>query len=450
MRPLPPETEPTPSPEESIAFLHSNVAADILADLSQRDTSDAHALHVISMLRKTLAPWQASALLAQAQLRKRAAAKWPFAQHLFLIEEAMEQATAWPVAVHRAQRMHELAPPGPLLDLGCGIGGDTLALALFRPVIAWESDPTRAAFARANLDAIANLPGAGPLHPVEIRSGDWTAAALPDAAAAFADPARRISGARGESRRVFSLHTMQPPIERLLPLLEHLPLLVVKVAPGVPAQEVSQGAALEFVSHEGTCKEGVLWLGSAAADLPQRWASVHTHQSAPSQSSWAEVAAGGQRAPVLAPEAELQAGQIIWEPDPAVIRAGALDTLCTLLQGRLIAEQIAYLVCDAPVGGSMPTASPLAVPFRLLEAAPFNLKRLNRRLAELDVGTVELKKRGFPLEPEELRPRLKVKRGGRPLTVLLTRRDDVHWMLLAERIGPMPTDPLPAHSSEAE
>jgi hypothetical protein len=429
------EDEPTaPSPQTLVAFLESEPARAALAMLALRDTGNAQTLTLVEELRRDWAPWQVAALVGQARLRKRAAAKWPFANELLLVEEALEQATAWPVALLRAQRMGALAPPGRLLDLGCGIGGDTLALATERPVLAFERDPVRAALARANLQRVGmgghGVPG---LHAVEVHAGDWTtvlagsgATAWLDVAAVFADPARRTTDGAGGSRRTFSLQGMQPPIDALLPLTAHVPLLVVKVAPGVQEAELPPETAVQFVSHEGTAKEGVLWLGAVAASLPRRWASVFA------DGSWHELVAGGASAPALADDVLPQPGQWLWEPDAAVLRAGALDTLCARLAGRLFAPDIAYVVGDAPAA-DLTQLLPFATPFRLLEVAPFSLKQLNRRLAALGVGTVELKKRGFPLEPESLRPRLKLQRGGRSLTVLLTRRGKAHWMLLAER-----------------
>jgi hypothetical protein len=54
-------------------------------------------------------------------------------------------------------------------------------------------------------------------------------------------------------------------------------------------------------------------------------------------------------------------------------------------------------------------------------------------LGALGVARVELKKRGFPQEPESLRPRLKLQRAGRNAVVLLTRRGDEHVMILGRR-----------------
>lgn len=424
--------QPPAEPATVVRFLQSEAAAAVLAQLACGNADEVESPALVARLRKSFSPWQASALLVQARLRRRAAAKWPFAARLMLVEEALEQATAWPVALYRAARLHGLAPPGDVLEVGCGIGGDTMALATLRPLSAWEQDPTRAAFARANLAALAAAPQAPPLQPATIHTGDWNdalAGAHPPFAAAFVDPARRTVDSSGAARRVFSLQTMTPPLSALLPLLRTTPLLVVKVAPGLAAAEVPHGAALQFVSHDGTAKEGVLWMGEAASSLPRRWAGVYDG------ARWHEMEAGGAAAPSLASNEAPEPGMLLWEPDPAVVRAGALDTLCARFGARLFAPDIAYLL---GAGGTEPPPTPFAAAFRLLEAAPFSLKRLNERLRALGAGSAELKKRGFPQEPESLRKRLRLTPGGRPLVVLLTRRGATHWMLLAERLPAAP------------
>ena len=74
--------------------------------------------------------------------------------------------------------------------------------------------------------------------------------------------------------------------------------------------------------------------------------------------------------------------------------------------------------------------------FRLLEVHPFGLKQLNRRLQALGVGEIELKKRGFPVEPEQIRKRLKLTKGGRKAVLLIMRYGASHVMILAERPQP--------------
>ncbi len=123
-------------------------------------------------------------------------------------------------------------------------------------------------------------------------------------------------------------------------------------------------------------------------------------------------------ASVELPLVELSAGKILYEPHPAVIRAGAFGELCRQLDARLIDPHIAYLL------SSTLREHPLVQAFRLLEVFPFSLKQLNRRLQALGVGEIELKKRGFPMEPEQLRKRLKLTAGGRSAVLLIMRHGD--------------------------
>ena len=283
----------------SVEFLLSAEGRAAAAQLVAVD--DDHLLAELVHLRRRFTPEQAGALVALARLRRRAANKFPHSQQLFFTNTALEQATAYPIAAHHAAHLRQHAPAGPVLDLGCGIGGDTLALAEHRPVIAYEIDPLRLRLAEANVEAM------GLAGRVEFRQADWTAemsgGRLPQAAAAFADPARRI----GE-QRVYKLDQIQPPIHLLLQLQAQIPALGVKIMPGVDKAEIPPDCGVEFISHEGTCKEAVLWFGPLAAH--PIWASVHT------PSRWHTLTA--TTPPPLGP---LRAGMTLHEPDPAVIRA---------------------------------------------------------------------------------------------------------------------------------
>ena len=399
----------------TIAFLVSPAATPELERLAHILDAAAPPLPVIEALRRRFSADETAALLTTVQLRRRAAAKFPAAAKMFFTETALEQATAATVAAHRAETIDRHAPPGPVLDLGCGIGGDTLALARHRPVIAFELDPVRAAIAQANAAAVR------PPFPVTVHCADWTAlaaaGALPAAAAIFVDPARRDEG-----RRIFDPAGLIPPLATILALAA--PLLAIKLMPGLPHTLAPPACSLEFVSHAGVCKEAVLWRGAGVA--AGAGAAVHTHDG------WLHIAADGTRPPVgpLSDEA-IAAGLYLHEADGAVIRAGALGPLARKLGGAwLLDAEIAYLLTGWP----LPEPEPLVQSFVIDELHPFHLKLLNRRLQALAVGTVELKKRGSAVEPESLRPRLKLVKGGRSATVFFTQRQGHHLMLIGRRL----------------
>jgi len=327
---------------------------------------------------------------------------------MFFTPEALEQATHHLVAQAHAGWIDRHALAGVLLDLGCGIGGDLLALARMRPVIAYERDPVRAKL------ALANVRACGLEKQVEVRTVDWVEdmanGRLPAAAGAFVDPSRRVAG-----RRTFSLHRMEPPLAALLQLQARVPVVGAKVMPGVADDELPGYGGVEFVSHDGVCKEAVLWFGPAT--WRPRWASIVSVAGI-------ERIAADEIAP---PTGEIQPGMTLYEPDPALIRGHCLGYLCANLQAHLFDAQIAYLV------GSQPHATALAQRFELEEIHPYSLKLLNRRLQELGIARVELKKRGFPVEPEQLRRRLRLAEHGRDGVVFFTRRGDERLMLIGWR-----------------
>jgi hypothetical protein len=103
--------------------------------------------------------------------------------------------------------------------------------------------------------------------------------------------------------------------------------------------------------------------------------------------------------------------------------------MCARLAAHLFDPQIAYLVADAH------EPEPLAQAFLVEEIHPFHLGRLNARLRALGVAQVELKKRGFPVAPESLRPKLRLAQAGRMATVILTRRGEERLMLICRRLS---------------
>ena len=389
-------------------FLLSEEAQRACASLEPDDLALDQTLPTLSKLRDVFSGEEAGAILTLARLRLKAANKFPGAERMFVTADALEQATAWPVALHRAEWIHRNAPKGLVLELGCGIGGDTLALATYRRVIAYENDSVRIQFAGANART------AGVEDRIEFRNADWVAKLagnrLPLAAAAYVDPSRRIAG-----RRVFSLYETAPPLSALMQLRDQFPNLALKVMPGVKDAEIPADCGVEFVSHEGVCKEAVLWFGTFAKH--SRWASVYAADE------WHELAARGDRPPLAA----LQPDGFLYEPDPAVIRAGAFSELCALLDAYLIDPQIAYLVAPTQI------ETPFASAFHILEVHPYSLKRLNARLQALGLRDVELKKRGAPFEPESLRPRLKLPANGSAGVVFFTRVGSTPTMIIAQR-----------------
>src|SRR5437667_8104159 len=91
-------------------------AADLLGD----------PLAAVTALRRVWTREQSAAAIRQAELRRRARSKFGHADRMLFEAEALEQASGETLARWRARRFR---PFERAADLGCGIGGDTLALA---------------------------------------------------------------------------------------------------------------------------------------------------------------------------------------------------------------------------------------------------------------------------------------------------------------------------------
>src|ERR1700712_404292 len=82
-----------------------------------------------ALRRGEVAATHAAAALTQVELRRRAVAKFgEDAARMYFTPEGLEQATRARVARHRASRVAS-SLLSSVLDLGCGIGGDLLAMA---------------------------------------------------------------------------------------------------------------------------------------------------------------------------------------------------------------------------------------------------------------------------------------------------------------------------------
>lgn len=381
---------------EELEFLLSPDGRAAVAALSDEDLTPAAHLATAERLRAALGPEAAGAVIELAQLRRRARAKFSRADSMFFTREGLEQATAEPVATHRATRF-AAGGASVVADLGCGIGGDALALARAgASVVAVDLAWTHVALARANA---AVYDAADRLLPVRADLLQLPPLAVD---AFFFDPARRTpTGPRSApERRLWSVEAYRPPLRLIETWRPVVPRGAVKIGPGVDYAELPPEAEAEFVSLRGEVKEAVLWYGDLRSGAGRRATLL------PGGETLTSLEAGDET--VAAPRAYL------YEPDGAIIRAHLVGQLAARLNATLIDPEIAYLSGDASLESS------LARSYRLEDYFPFALKRLRRYLRERGVGSVTIKKRGSPLDPDVLRQALRLQ-GEAHRTIFLTR-----------------------------
>jgi hypothetical protein len=333
-----------------------------------------------------------AAAIAQHELRARAAGKFAAAGRMWFTRDGLEQASAEPLARHRAGRY---AGSGWVADLCCGIGGDLCALAPGRDALAVDLDPVHLRMAAEN----ARAHGATDLSAVRADVRDLR---LPAELAVFIDPARRADGRRlppGESR---------PSLDWCLGLAGRVAAVGIKAAPGLPLRRVPAGWEVELLADRRELKEAVLWSPELAGTT--RRATVFPGPD----TLEAEPGPPLDCAPP---------GGWLLDPNPAVTRAGLVEELGRALGAWKLDPRIAFLSADRPL------RSPLGRLLRVDASLPWNLKRLRAVLRERGVGVVEVRKRGSAVDVDALTARLRL-RGDARAVVVLTRVADRPWALV--------------------
>lgn len=362
------------------------------------------ALALVSRLRKQgHPPARVAAVLTQYRLRRKAAEKFgPFAGRMLFTPAGLEQATRLRVAALHAGRF-SAAGLTRVADLGCGIGGDAMAMAALElRVTAVERDEATAAIAAYNLMPFASA---------TVVHGDALDQPLDDVDGVWLDPARREG-----ATRLASPDDWSPSLTQALAIAARVPT-GIKLGPGMDRALLPEGLEAQWISVDGEVVELVLWSGPLARPGVGRAALVLRGDEPP-----AELRAEADSDDVEPGEL----GDFVYEPDGAVIRARLIGDLARSLGGRMLDSTIAYITTDAP------TTTPFARGFRVLERLPINVATLKRALAAREIGTLEIKKRGVDIDPAALRPKLAL-RGSRSAVLLLTRIAGERAALIAER-----------------
>ncbi|MFN2293842.1 MAG: class I SAM-dependent methyltransferase [Candidatus Promineifilaceae bacterium] len=361
-------------------FLLSEAGQRILAETAETPITEENHLRAASRLRQQIDPHLAQAVIETVWLRQRAVDKFSRADQMYFTREALEQSSSEIISAYRARRFFSTGFKR-IADLGCGIGGDALALASQADVTGIEQDWLRLAMAQENVQEYGNRDRFFPLR------SDLTKQQPVPVEAYFFDPARRDD----QGKRLKSVHLYRPPLNLIDAWRQHTAHAAVKVSPGIDYAEIPPDAQVEFISVSGSVKECVLWYGDLrcgdgrqATLLPGE--DVLTSEDNP-----------GAVVPPREP------GAYLYEPDGAVIRAHLIQTLARRLGAAPIDPSIAYLTAD---DGQQ---TPFARCFAIEDWFPFHLKRLRQYLREHHIGRVTIKKRGSPLEPEALQSRLRLK-----------------------------------------
>jgi THUMP domain-like len=364
---------------DDVAYLRREAGERALRQVAGLRLTDATLVSDIASARASFGE-RAAVLVETTLLRRKAAAKFEDPSGWLFTDEALQQATAEPVAAHRARRL----AGADVHDATCSIGTELAALRNSSPrVIGSDVDPVRLAMARHNVGDV-DVCRADALRPVT------------RGAVVLVDPARRSGG-----RRRFDPRDYTPPLDDLLDVYRGRDL-VVKCAPGIDFDALSRigfHGEVEVTSLAGSVREACLWsAGLAGGGVNRRATMLDTGEG---------VTDADPDDCRVAP-----AGRWIVDPDGAVVRAGLVRHYGARHGLWQLDPDIAYLSGDRlpeNVRG-----------FEVLEELNYSERRLRQALSARHVGAVEILVRGVDVDPDVLRARLRL-RGSQPVSVVIAR-----------------------------
>jgi len=375
-------------------------------------------------------------MLAHQRLqRNRAAKKFSDPEKWLWTAKLLEQSSDEKVA-----RMTAAAFPNDarVIDLCCGAGADSVALARRGPVTAIDRCEVACALTRANLAMHFPMNFLGSLsdspsvalgskldrseyevicsnaESIEIQTEDWI----------HVDPDRRSNSGRTTLATFF-----HPGLDFLLDLMDRSTGGSIKLAPATKCEYENAGADSNSTIKVDQAKIGRQFIAWGGSVRQQRWWwKVETYPAGTTTVSildrndewlhWTvtneDVSQCDQWSNIVDEVDEIQG--YIGDTDGCVRTAGLQGLLASNINALIIGNPFGYIVKrDKPE-----TSSPLVHWFEIQATMPLDRKRLRTYLRERNVGVLEIKVRNIEVDPEMLRKEMKLK-GSESATVLITR-----------------------------
>jgi hypothetical protein len=386
-----------------VELLLTPEAVELLESLPPIDSKANVVRNVTALRKRGVSAEMTSVVLLQRRLRTIARAKFgEFADTMFFTENGLQQATRLAVAAHHAERFRG-AHLNRVADLGCGIGGDSLAFAgLGIAVTAVDRDEVTAAIATYNL---------APFAECTVIYGEAVDTDLTAFDGLWFDPARRNS-----TKRLANPADWSPSLNWVFEVAARIPS-GIKLSPAIDHNLLPDNVEAQWVDDYGDTVECVVWTGALARSGIARSALVLT--------DGAPVELTGSTPNTDVPVGAL--GDYLYDPCGAVIRAQLLATLAGQLEAVTISPEIAYL------SNQSGAETPFAQRFRVREVLPLDQRTIAQRMKELGIGTLEIKKRGVDIDPAQFRTKLKLS-GRNSATLFLARIGSGRGAILADRL----------------
>lgn len=378
-------------------------ALALIESVSQELESKTELAIITARQKQGVDPELVRFALQQAVLRKKAQKKFgPEANQMLFTESGLEQATRSSVAAWHAGLLSQ-AEIDSVADIGCGIGADSIAFAKAGiEVVAIENHHPAFLAASHNLSRYSNA-------SVSFENAESAPIA---SAALYLDPARREQQRSGKNHLRLDPKDFSPSLDFSFSLSRKKPALI-KLSPGFPHEMLPKEMEVNWVSEQGELVEVLVRSGELGRPGVRK-----------------AIMLGNETLSFEGLQAEAQVrelGSYIFEPDSSLIRSHLLADFANQNHLGLISNGIAYLTADKDYD------SPWLKRYVVKEVLPLKERQIREYCSQHQIGTLEIKKRGIDITPEELRPKLRLKGTG-TATLVLTKVGSARQAIVCEPI----------------
>ena len=405
----------SPSTREDFIWLMSEEAVRILAKVQTAFEDRINAVRIAKRLRLKTTPQRSALVMEQAQLRIRAKKKFSHPEGMFFTRKGLEQSSGKLIARYKGMRFAGISK---VADVCSGIGGDLIGLAKRDSfdgstdaiTVGVDLDEVTCLFARRNIE-VSGFDS----NKVTVEQIDFADFDIGSFDAIHFDPDRRT-----KDRTVRGNH-FSPSLSSVFERVTDDCSISIKVAPATPlASYFPRDMEREWIGDHRECKQQILWTGPATVNPGHRTATY--------------IGRDGGISQVTIDESNMDQTievfdsihQYIYEPHPTVLASGLTDVLANRYGLKRFTASIIYLTGDQLID------DPLLSRFEVLQILPISLRQTAKILDKLEVGLIEVKKRGIENVTVEQYKRLKLD-GPNKATVILTRLGKTRISVIAKR-----------------
>lgn len=355
----------------------------------------------IQKLSKKYPNYPIKELLTLHRLREANRNKISNIDELLVTEKSVQQASSTNVAVYHGKLFSGYKR---IADLCCGIGNDLLYLSSEKDMvyaIDYEEEHLKAA--EYNTQSFG-------YHNISFLFADAvTFDKYVDAI--FADPDRR----KGNTR-IINPDDYSPSLSSLFLLRNYCNAMYIKLSPMINYDKIecNEPYTLYFISENRELKEIGLGLGDFA--IPDCNKKVVLLQYG-RELVWKEQ--------VLA-VSPLQ--EYIFEPDPAIIRSDMVQQVGYDIGFHLIDPNLPLLT-----GTEYASDFELGWFYTVIEQFSFNVKALQKKLVDRDIGRIVIKTRGYKETVEDFRRKIRL-RGNNEITLFIINISKRIVMVLCDKV----------------